>query len=1012
MSIARVPVLLALCSAATVISPTRSVVQQAAASLDNARSPAYAADGRLTTSVNGHLYVQEAAGGTWRQLTRGPAWDRDPAWTRDGAIVFSSNRDGRFSLWRIPAAGGDAQRLTNAKDDDSAPSVAPDGTIAFVRGFGGAARIWLRSSDGDEKRLTNREESELAPAFSPDGSHIAYVQVFETGRRLLVRNVATGRDGVVAADRMPESLAWAPDGMRIAFSAAGSAAGVYVAAANASYVNFAASRRGDVAWSPDGRTLAIAEYDRGGPSYNGDPARLGDRAVTDPFGDRNPLVLVAAPLAPDTDRRDAAVTVTSDRAARNADTFERTWQRTADIYFASGERAPKDARAMWDALRARYRPQAVAAKDDDELQRVLYKMIRERPNLREPASGRAAVSSAHPVATAAGIEILRAGGNVVDAAAAVSFALGVVEPDASGPGGYGQMVIALAKSGSPKLIEFMTRVPEEGGLDNTSLLVNGRYPSDGPVLANVPGTVAGMYSAYKQYGSGKIAWKDIVAPAIRAAREGYVVSDGLATTLSLEREHFLKYEGSRTLFFRNGNPVTAGDTVKNPDLAWVLEQVAERGADGFYKGPVAEKLASDLRSHGNAMKVSDLNRYFAVDREPVHGTYRGYGIWSSAPPVSGGADLVGKLNLLEQYGAVRPYFDDAASFHALLAAWTLVPRGQVADPAFWPVDIAAQTSKDSAKVRWTCFRPDRAVRAADIRPNSMGCDPAPAGSSVGSPGAGSLAAAGAPHGAPPMTSALEPYIELLASGLDARNCEPLHAREVDHCHMTGTTAFVVADNEGNAVAVTQTLGTWGGNFYVSPGLGFIYNDKLTSYSTDPNGFGARLPFARHGSTLAPTIVTKDGRPVFAVGAAGNAWITSAVFETLLGLVDFGMTPQQALEQPRFLPGGRGGAARTAPATEAPLLATAAAEGAGRGGRGGRGGVFAGRGGAPGPVSVQVEDGLSPDVVAKLRSMGYAFDYVSLKGELREGYGAAVAISGKTVTAGADPRRSGAAGAVP
>ncbi len=230
--------------------------------------------------------------------------------------------------------------------------------------------------------------------------------------------------------------------------------------------------------------------------------------------------------------------------------------------------------------------------------------------------------------------------------------------------------------------------------------------------------------------------------------------------------------------------------------------------------------------------------------------------------------------------------------------------------------------------------------------------------------------------------------------------------------MTGTTAFVVADNEGNAVAVTQTLGTWGGNFYVSPGLGFIYNDKLTSYSTDPNGFGARLPFARHGSTLAPTIVTKDGRPVFAVGAAGNAWITSAVFETLLGLVDFGMTPQQALEQPRFLPGGRGGAARTAPATEAPLLATAAAEGAGRGGRGGRGGVFAGRGGAPGPVSVQVEDGLSPDVVAKLRSMGYAFDYVSLKGELREGYGAAVAISGKTVTAGADPRRSGAAGAVP
>ncbi len=975
-----------------------------------ARAPSFAADGRLAVTVDGDLFVQVAAGGRWTQLTSGAAWDRDPAWTRDGtAIVFSSNRGGAFSLWRlaVPAGGatGGAQpeRLTTSRFDDSAPSLAPDGSVAFVRGFGGSARVWIRDAAGAERRLTNREETELHPAYSPDGTRLAYVQVHETGRRLLVRNLATGRDGVAAADRMPESLAWAPDGARIAFSTAasgGNRSGVHVVAANAGYINFAGSERGQVAWSPDGRTLAVAEFVETQPGYNGDPARLGDRAVRDPFGARNPLMLVTAPIAPDADRREAAIDAARNAAARNGDVFDRVWQRSADLYFTGA--AAAESRAVWEALSRKYRPQAIAATGDDELQRVLHRMIRERPPLREAATGRAAVSSAHPVATAAGLEIFRAGGNVVDAAAAVSFALGVVEPDASGPGGYGQMVIVLAKAGSPKLIDFMTRVPEDAGLGNTSLLQNGRYPSDGPVLANVPGTIAGMHSAFLQYGSGKVTWRQVVEPAIRAARDGYIVSDGLATTLSTEREHFAKYESSRKLFFRNGNPVVAGDTLKNPDLAWMLEQVAERGADGFYRGTVAARIADDLRAKGNAMKVSDLNRYFAVDREPVSGTYRGYTLYSSAPPVSGGADLVGKFNMLEQAGPAKLYTDDAATLHAALAAWTLAPRGRVADPAFWPVNVVTPTSKDSARVRYSCFTPDRAVRAADLRPDSLGC---------------SRPAAAVPEAAPPLGSSQRPHVEQIAGALQLgagdRGCGPDHAVEVTYCHASGTTAFVVADNEGNAVSVTQTLGTWGGNFYVAPGLGFIYNDKLTSYGTDPAAYGSRLPFARHGSTLAPTVVTRGGKPVFAVGAAGNAWITSAVYQALIGLMDFGLSPQQALELPRFLPGGgRGGGGAFIP-TEAPALPGAGGA-AGAGGRGaalgGRGG--GGRGGPSGPVIVQIEDGFSPDVLKRLREMGYDFDLVSLKGELREGYGAAIAIDGKRVTAGADPRRSGAAGAIP
>ena len=196
------------------------------------------------------------------------------------------------------------------------------------------------------------------------------------------------------------------------------------------------------------------------------------------------------------------------------------------------------------------------------------------------------------------------------------------------------------------------------------------------------------------------------------------------------------------------------------------------------------------------------------------------------------------------------------------------------------------------------------------------------------------------------------------------------------CHAAGTTAYTVADADGNAVAVTQTLGTWGGNFYVTPGLGFLSNDKLTSYGTDPTQYGSRLPFARHGSTLAPTIAFKGDRPVFAVGAAGNAWITSAVYQTLLGGLDYNLGPQAALELPRFLPGG-----------------------------GAPGGASAGT-----RYSLQLEDGFAPQVIERLRTLGYDLSFVSARGELREGYGAAIRINAKSVTAGADPRRAGAAGA--
>jgi gamma-glutamyltranspeptidase len=618
-----------------------------------------------------------------------------------------------------------------------------------------------------------------------------------------------------------------------------------------------------------------------------------------------------------------------DRASLNAEAFDRVTERVARLYYDGADAATR--RARWQELRDKYRPLALQATSNAELEAIVHRLVSDRPPLREAATGRAAVSSAHPVATGAGVEILQRGGNVVDAAVAVSFALGVVEPDASGIGGYGQMLIATPDMETPSLIEFMTRAPEEAA--GAALLPTGDAPDDGPVLANVPGTVAGMELAHRRYGSGRVPWRDLLAPAIRAAEHGFVVSDGLATTLARERERFLRYPASRALFFPDGRPLAAGDTLRNPDLAWVLQQVADSGAAALYHGEVGRRMVADLRGGGNVIRMSDLERYYAVERAPVSGTYRGHTVYSSAPPVAGGATLIAQLNLLEQLRAPRPFTEDAATLHAMIEAWKLAPSagGRIADPGLWPVELAAFVSKDAARVRWRCFDPQRALTGADVRRDSLPC------------------------------------------------LERDETARTDRA--AGTTAFAVADAAGNVVAVTQTLGTWGGNFYVTPGLGFLYNDKLTAYPEDSDRFGARLAHARHGSSIAPTIVYQGTggrkRPVLATGAAGNQWITSAVYAIVTGVVDQGLGPQQAIELPRFLPLARG---------------EESGEGEVR-------------------YVVQLEDGFAPDVLRQLRSLGHEIEVISLKGELRMGYAAAVTIEGGRVTAAADPRRSGAAGAV-
>ena len=939
-------------------SPDSTVILDA-----GVRSPVFSVEGRLAFELNGDLWVADlprdlasnpalSASGLQR-VTGGPVWDRDPAWTPDGkALVFSSDRSGTFDIWRVAVeagagagAGGStgaAVRLTEAPEPESEPAVGPDGAVAFVRGRNAAANIWLIADDGGIRQITTSAGGEFSPTFSPSGDRIAYVSREGRNNRLQILALNDSQLTTVLQGVAVEHPSWSPPGERIAYGTRGGRAGVWVTPLDGRYSNLVSEEPGESAWTLDGLHLAIAELPAREMGYNGDPDRLGDRNVGDLFPSHRKFWVASVPAAPGVGLTEIAISVPADREAYNAQAFDRVWGRLQSLYYAN------HAGAAWSRLRDRYGPRALRAETEEELEDVIYQMLRDRPPFRAEASGRAGVSSAHSLATAAGVEILAAGGNVVDAAVAVSFALGVVEPDASGVVGYGEMLVYLENMDEPVVIEFLTRVPEQASL-GSSTLPAGELPRDGPVVANVPGTVAGMHRAWELYGSGNVEWARLVEPAITLAKDGFPLDDGFTTTLALERERFLKYESSRALFFPNGEPLQAGDTLKNPDLAWTLQQIADGGADAFYKGEIAQRMVEDLRGQGNAMTLHDLSRYYAVEREPIKGTYRDHTVYSSVPAASGGTSLVAKLNLLERFRGTNRYTDHAGTLHAMIEAWKLQPssRGRIADPGLWPVDVTPMLSKDSVRVRWErCFNPQQSTSPEDLADRN-----------------------GNPACAQEVVSAV---LE------DGSGClVDLDDRE---CRATGTTAFAVADADGNMVAVTQTLGTWGGNFYVSPGLGFLYNDKLNSYSTNPSSYNARLPYARNGTSIAPTLIFRgaedDRRPMAAVGAAGNAWITSAVYQMVAAMIDADLGPQEALELPRFLIGRR----------------QAGANGARN-------------------VVIQIEDGISPTVMGELEAMGHVFQRISLRGELRMGYGAAVLIDGNRVRAGGDPRRSGAGGAV-
>ena len=464
-----------------------------------------------------------------------------------------------------------------------------------------------------------------------------------------------------------------------------------------------------------------------------------------------------------------------------------------------------------------------------------------------------AVASRSPLATEVGVAVLRRGGNAVDAAVAVGFALAVTHPSAGNLGGGGFMVIRLA-NGDIVANDHREKAPARAHrdmfLDSEGNVVPGLSIAS-HFAAGVPGTVDGLLTVLARHGT--LSPREIIAPALRLAKEGFALPADIAAQFVSHRESFAPYPASRAKFARpDGSAYAAGDLFRQPELAATLERIAEHGRDGFYTGRTADLLVAEMTRGGGLISHADLEEYRSVWREPVRGTYRGVDVVSMPPPSSGGALVVQILNLLEPYDVGSMGHASAAVAHLMIEAErrAYADRAEhLGDTDFYDVPLAMLVDKDYARGRFADFDPDVASKSADV-------------------GAGDW---------------------------------PEESPETTHVS--------VMDAAGNAVAYTTTLNLGYGAKIVVPGAGFLLNNEMDDFSSKPNtpnSFGliggeanAIEPGKRMLSSMSPTIVIQDDEPVLVTGSPGGSTIITTVLQVIVNVVDHGMNVAQAVAAPRF-----------------------------------------------------------------------------------------------------------------
>ena len=470
------------------------------------------------------------------------------------------------------------------------------------------------------------------------------------------------------------------------------------------------------------------------------------------------------------------------------------------------------------------------------------------------------VVSVHHLASDAGLEILREGGNAVDAAVATGFALAVVHPAAGNLGGGGFLLLRT-HDGRATFIDYREKAPlaatETMYQDAQGNVIPGASIT-GYRAIGTPGSVAGMVYAEREY--GKLGLAKVMAPAIRLASDGFTLSNDEAG--ELHSRNLSQFPDSRRIFQRNGDYYKPGETFRQPELARTLQRIAA-DPDDFYRGKMAQELVGDLRKGGALLTLQDLAQYNVVERKPVLGTFHNYTIISAPPPSSGGIVLISALNILEGYDLKKLGDRTPASLHLITEAWrrAFMDRAQyMGDPDFNPIPTEELISKRYAAAWRAGISPDRATPSADLKRPSGFLPP------------------------PPTTAGV--YKE-----------------------SNQTTHYSVVDSEGNAVAVTTTLNNGFGSGVTAGSLGFLLNDEMDDFSSKqgvPNMYGliqgpanSIAPGKRPLSAMTPTIVLEDGKLRYVLGSPGGPRIITTVGNIFLSVAEGGLNIQEAVDAPRY-----------------------------------------------------------------------------------------------------------------
>ncbi len=461
--------------------------------------------------------------------------------------------------------------------------------------------------------------------------------------------------------------------------------------------------------------------------------------------------------------------------------------------------------------------------------------------LKKCSGAHAVVSTARIEASKIGLEILKKGGNAVDAAVAVGFALGVCEPSTSGLGGGGFMMIKESGKEEPLLLDFREYAPRKATRDMWQLDENGK-PRDrqhaiGGKSVAVPGEVAGLLTALRNYGT--MSKEDVILPAAELAERGIVVTEMMEEHFKKNAPSLMKYPGSRQLYFEQ-NTVAEGKIFKNPALAATLRQIAREPDDWFYKGEMARRIVDAMKESGGIMDEEDMADYKPVIRPTVSGTYRGYKIYSSGLPSSGGTHIIQTLNMLENFDVGAMKVNSPEYLHLLSEVFKKVYADRakyMADSDFYPVPVKGLTDKRYAK-----------LLSDDISLDGCG-----------------------------VSTAGDPWV-------------------YEH---DDTTHYSIGDGDGNMVAVTKTINHFCGSCVVPEGTGFLLNDTMADFSVMPDNINSVEAHKKPLSTMSPTVILKDDKPFAIVGSPGGERIICNVAQVITKLIDHHMGIDEAIDSARM-----------------------------------------------------------------------------------------------------------------